>query len=81
MVLKRACDRCGKPLTVWNEALQDQIDSEYPGKDICPDCDLNIKLAQSCAATDTIKGLKPGTSAQRMLEKYSEPKRGDHRIR
>jgi hypothetical protein len=69
--IERFCDRCQKKiLTSRDDALQDTIDREYPGRDICPSCDISIKLAASTAARDAEQNLPPGSTARAMLENY-----------
>lgn len=64
------CDRCGKPLPVGQDRIADFLAQEYPGQDICPNCDLEINLASETAKADSLRKLPPGTTAKRMLENY-----------
>lgn len=71
--LVRFCDRCNKQIYIWDQKLQDTIDREYRGyknKDICPECDLDIKLAESLARIDVMNNDKPGTALKKMLKMY-----------
>lgn len=66
----RTCDRCKQAISTWNEMLQDQIDREYLSKDICPNCDADIKMAESIARQAAISGKKPIEVAKEWLNKY-----------
>ena len=66
----RICDRCRKPITVWDELLQDYLDKTYSPHDICPDCDLSIVLRQSIARESSITGKSEKGIVKKMLEKY-----------
>lgn len=67
----RTCDKCKQPIKEgWDDRLQDQIDREYLGKDICPNCDGDIKMSESIARQAAISGKKPGEVAQEWLRKY-----------
>ena len=67
----RICDRCKKQISSGlDDSLQDQIDREYFGKDICPSCDLDIKLAQAIATTATIEGKSQREIAAQWLSLY-----------
>ena len=69
-MLVRFCDKCKKEIPVYDDKLQDTIDREYVGKDICPNCDLDIKLVQSLAKSDLINNVEPGTALKKMLQMY-----------
>lgn len=69
-MLVRFCDKCKKEIAVYDDKLQDTIDREYVGKDICPNCDLDIKLIESLARCDVINNDKPGTALKKMLQMY-----------
>jgi len=64
------CDRCQNKISTFNERILDIIEKEYFGKDICPDCDLEIELARSCAKKDIQDNLSPGTTLKKMAICY-----------
>ena len=66
----RLCDRCKRPIHIYDERLQEQIDQEYLGKDICPSCDADIKMAEAIARQASISGKKPIEIAKEWLAKY-----------
>lgn len=66
----RICDRCHQPISTRDEMLQDQIDREYLGKDICPSCDVSIKLAESAMRQAAISGKQPGEVVRDWLKRY-----------
>jgi hypothetical protein len=35
------CDRCGKKLGTWDDLVNED---DYPGQDICADCDAEIQI-------------------------------------
>lgn len=70
MATVKVCDRCKQPISTWDERLQDQIDREYLGKDICPSCDADIKMAESIARQAAISGKKPIEVAYEWLKQY-----------
>lgn len=69
-MLVRHCDRCHKELSFADESVRDFLDREYPGQDICTECDLEITLASSFAALDAKNRDKPGTTLRKMCEMY-----------
>ena len=70
MAQETKCDRCGKTISRRDESVLDFLKEEYPGQDICPNCDIDIMLAASCARQDAKKNLSPGITAQMMLKRY-----------
>ena len=65
------CDRCSQQInTDSDQQITDFFQQEYPGKDICQDCDLTITLAQAAVKADTISGEKPGSSLKKLLSRY-----------
>ncbi|PIG90811.1 hypothetical protein [Gloeocapsopsis sp. IPPAS B-1203] len=64
------CDRCGKAIHTDDESAIAFLKKEYPGKDICMNCDLDLVLAASCAKQDILHNRKPGITALLMLEQY-----------
>lgn len=65
------CDRCNKTINLSDEMVRDFINSQYPGKDICEDCNLIITLHKSTTTNDLIKNQPLGTTAKQMLDRYS----------
>lgn len=66
----RTCDRCKKQIGGRDDRLQDQLDREYSGKDICPICDLDIKLAQAIAKSASISNQSLQEAAEQWLSLY-----------
>lgn len=66
----RFCDRCKQPIYTWNELLQEKIDQEYTGKDICPNCDVDIKMAEAIARQASISGKSQLEVAKEWLKQY-----------
>lgn len=65
------CDRCGKPIAQGqNDRIMDFLADEYPGRDICPNCDLQIQLAATCAASDVCNNLPPGSTLKQIADMY-----------
>jgi hypothetical protein len=71
-VQSRICDRCKRELPAFDQALQDAIDEEYPGNDICCHCDLDIKLYQGGAKQDLIHGWEQGAALKKLLARYEQ---------
>lgn len=67
---KVCCDRCGEIIPNSDEYLIDTLQKEYPYQDICPQCDIALKLAASLVQEDMIRGEPPTTALQRMAELY-----------
>ncbi|MBG1263089.1 hypothetical protein [Nostoc commune] len=68
---RKYCDRCKNEIIGGqHDDISDFLESQYPGKDICPDCDLLITLSTSPSASDLIAGLHPGTSLKKCLQIY-----------
>lgn len=70
MATTRTCDRCNAPILPGNDMLQDTIDREYQGNDICPNCDITIKMAQGIITQATIQGRSPKEILKEMLGVY-----------
>lgn len=70
MTTQYLCDRCGNSISQADQSLLDFLKKQYPNKDICPNCDIDIQLAESCARQDTFYKRKPGTTALMMLKRY-----------
>lgn len=70
MSTKRICDICGKEIPVFNQKLQDVIDQEYLGKDVCPICDGNIKLNQALIRDSIISNSSPQDVLREMAKNY-----------
>jgi hypothetical protein len=72
IIRRRVCDRCSADIKL--EGVRDDIADflldEYPGRDICPSCDLQIVLESSCAARDVEENLPRGTSIRKVFEMY-----------
>lgn len=67
-IFRKYCDRCKREIFgAEHDDVTDFLENQYPGKDICADCDLLITLANSLFASDLIGGLRPGTSLQRSM--------------
>ncbi|MEH2331564.1 hypothetical protein [Nostoc sp.] len=70
-IISRYCDRCNHEiLDGYHDDVSDFLKNEYPGKDICADCDLLITLSNSLTKDDLISGSKPGTALKKMLVMY-----------
>lgn len=69
-ISRKYCDRCKGEIWAGHEDVSDFLQNQYPGMDICPDCDLLITLSSSLSASDLISGSSPGTSAKKMLDMY-----------
>lgn len=70
MSTRRFCDRCKNPIPVWDEMLQDTIDREYQGQDICPNCDGQIKTSEAVARQAAITGKSHAQIAKEWLNQY-----------
>lgn len=55
----RRCDRCNQQIKTSDERLQDSIDQDFPGKDICPACAGEIDLAGVVARRAALEGRSP----------------------
>jgi cobyrinic acid a,c-diamide synthase len=66
-----SCDRCKKDISFFDEQFNEFLAQEYPGLDICADCDGLLVLASSLQTHDLIRGNKQGTALKKMLEQYS----------
>lgn len=49
MAQQTICDRCGKPVSDYDDQILDQLQADYPKRDICQNCDFEIKLAAAVA--------------------------------
>ncbi len=66
----RACDGCGDPLSHDDERIRIFLDKEYPGRDVCQNCDLKMFLAANMAAKDALKNQRPGTALIELAAAY-----------
>lgn len=66
----RACDRCSEPLSHNDESVRDFLDKQYPGRDICEKCDLQMTLAANMAAEDCMRNQRPGTALKKLAAVY-----------
>jgi hypothetical protein len=64
------CDRCGRELDTSNERSLLQVEQAYPGRHICPGCDLLVVLAKETILKDILGNLPVGTTAALMLDNY-----------
>lgn len=64
------CDRCGKTIDLSNEMVRDFINTQYPGKDICENCELEITLGSALNRADLINNKAAGTTVKEMLDLY-----------
>lgn len=69
-MIKRLCDVCGSEIITQDEYVQDTIDNEYPSRDICPDCYLNMKFTGVVAEKAFLEKTTPQEIVRRWLEKY-----------
>ena len=70
MATIKTCDICKQQIPIHDEKAQDMIDSEYPGKDICPSCYLDLELAAATSKSALMHGISNKEAAQRWLAVY-----------
>lgn len=71
MTQSRLCDKCGQPISEWDEKLQDEIDRTYPNRDICPNCDQEIQIGKAANEQAVVEGVPVGVVLARWLSLYS----------
>ena len=69
-MLKVFCDKCGKESIYNDDGTFEYLQIEYPNKQICSDCDLEIKILTHCYKKDLINNSEPGTTLKKWLSRY-----------
>lgn len=67
---KMCCDRCQREIFFFDQRLTDHLEKEYPGKDICPDCDLEIFLATEATKIDLLNNHENETALKLLARLY-----------
>jgi len=74
ITVEKFCDRCGKPIKEGlDDMVLDQIERDYPNKDLCENCYGIVELSAALAKQDAIDNSPPGTTLKKMVELYNEP--------
>lgn len=53
------CDRCQKQISTRDERVTEFLAAQYPDKDICQNCDIDIELAGIVASKAALLLEKP----------------------
>jgi hypothetical protein len=69
-MLIRACDGCSSLISFNDEYVRLFLDRQYPGRDICESCDLQMNLAANMAADDCMRNQRPGTALKKLAAVY-----------
>ena len=72
MSISKKCDRCGRQLSFHHDRIVDQIQADYPGKDICQNCDFEIKLVAVVAERAALGKRSEREVLEEWLKNYEE---------
>lgn len=61
------CDRCGNELLFH----QDELVEDYPDKDICANCAVDIEILKAALVAAAIKGISLGQALKKWSEAYN----------
>jgi hypothetical protein len=64
------CDRCSLPIIHSDALIAEQLAADYPGQDICHECDMEIQLNGEVAKQAALTKESPGKVLQSCLAKY-----------